>query len=218
MRRQLLTTSVMTVLCLTLGMTMGDDARFTLAMPSVFAHCDTMDGPVVKAAQQALATGDVSHVLIWVQKTDEAAIREAFDKTLTVRKLDPRAGELADMYFFETLVRLHRAGEGAPYEGIMPAGSELEPGIAAADKAVEAGDVDKLVDEAAARVADGIRERFETLMEKKQHAGHSVDAGREYVAEYVTFIHYVEAVFKASAETPRHGEPAGQAPEGGHEH
>jgi len=77
-----------------------------------------MDGPVIKAAKQALETGDVNPVLIWVLKKDETEIRNAFQKTLAVRKLSPEAKELADMYFFETLVRIHRAGEGEPYTGL----------------------------------------------------------------------------------------------------
>src|SRR5512136_371299 len=78
----------------------------------VLAHCDGMDGPVVTAAKKALETGDANPVLIWVQKKDEGEIRKAFQKTLAVRKLSPEAKELGDMYFFETLVRIHRAGEG----------------------------------------------------------------------------------------------------------
>lgn len=86
------------------------------------AHCDGMDGPVVKAARAALETHDPRLVLIWVQKKDEAEVRQAFQSTLAVRDLSPEAKELADRYFFETLVRLHRAGEGAPYTGLKPAG------------------------------------------------------------------------------------------------
>jgi hypothetical protein len=91
------------------------------AMPATAsAHCDSLDGPVVKAAQQALDTRDVSAVLIWVGAGDEAEIRAAFEQTLAVRALDVRARSLADRYFFETVVRLHRAGEGAPYTGLKP--------------------------------------------------------------------------------------------------
>jgi hypothetical protein len=43
-----------------------------------------------------------------------------FTKTLAVRKQSKEAKELADMYFFETLVRIHCAGEGAPYTGLKP--------------------------------------------------------------------------------------------------
>jgi hypothetical protein len=79
-----------------------------------------MDGPVIKAAQKALETGNVNLVLIWVQEKDEAEAKTAFDKALAVRKFVPKAKELADKYFFETLVRIHRAGEGAPYSGLKP--------------------------------------------------------------------------------------------------
>ncbi|MCI0695091.1 DUF6448 family protein [candidate division KSB1 bacterium] len=53
-----------------------------LGAESALAHCDGMDGPVAKAAQKALETGNVNHVLIWVQKKDEAKIRKAFEQTL----------------------------------------------------------------------------------------------------------------------------------------
>jgi hypothetical protein len=105
------------------------------------AHCDTLDGPVVKAAEQALAKNDVNRVLMWVQLRDEAEIRAAFRHALDVRKLGPEARKLADTYFFETLVRVHRAGEGAPYTGLKPAGQDLGPAIPAADRALEAGDL-----------------------------------------------------------------------------
>lgn len=31
-------------------------------------HCDTRDGPVVRAAEEALRKGNVNYVLIWVPK------------------------------------------------------------------------------------------------------------------------------------------------------
>jgi hypothetical protein len=82
-------------------------AALLLAAGSASAHCDGRDGPVVAAAQQALDTGNVNRVLIWVQSADEAEIRQAFGKARAVRKLDPAAKELADSYFFETVVRVH---------------------------------------------------------------------------------------------------------------
>src|SRR5512142_849988 len=76
------------------------------------AHCDTMDGPVVNTARMALEKGDVTSVLKWVRKEDEGEIKVQFQKTLAARKQGKEAKELADKYFFETLIRIHRAGEG----------------------------------------------------------------------------------------------------------
>jgi len=195
------------------------DSLLTLCIPFVFAHCDTMDGPVIQAARKALETKDVTPILIWVQEKDEVEIREAFQKTLAVRKLNPQSQELADMYFFETLVRIHRAGEGAPYTGIKPAGSEVEPAIVAADKALEVGSVDNLVKEISSAVASGIRERFNRVMEKKKHTNESIEAGREYVEAYVEFVHYVERLhLDVSAQAAHHGEPEGIEAEGLHKH
>jgi hypothetical protein len=79
--------------------------------------------------------------LIWVEDKDEAEIRTAFEQTLAVRALSTQARELADR-FFETLVRVHRAGEGEPFTGLKPAGRDLGPAIAAADEAVRVGSVE----------------------------------------------------------------------------
>jgi hypothetical protein len=163
-----------------------------------------MDGPVVKAAMKALETGNVNLVLIWVQKKDEADLKKAFEKTLTVRKLSPQAKELADMYFFETLVRIHRAGEGAPYTGLKPAGRDLGPAIPAVDKAVESGDADALLKLLTGTVQDNIRKHFKHLMEKKKYDKDDVDAGREFVATYVVFVHFAERIYE-SAKNPAHG-------------
>lgn len=171
-----------------------NEKELPLFVPLAFAHCDTLGGPVIMAAQRALETGNIDRVLIWIQKQDEEELRNVFQKTMAVRKLSPEAQELADAHFFETLVRIHRAGEGAPFTGLKPAGTE-EPPIAAADKAVDSGKADGLVGDMPALVAEGIKEHFEKMMEKKNHMEKSVEAGREYVAAYVTFIHYVERLY-----------------------
>ena len=170
----------------------------------VSAHCDTMDGPVVKAAQEALETGNVNLVLIWVQEKDEAQIKEAFNNTIAVRKLSPEAKELADMYFFETLLRVHRAGEGAPYTGLKPAGLDLGPAIPAADEALKTGSPEKLVKLLTDATENGTREEFSKVMEKRNFNANNVSAGREYIEAYVPFIHYVERVYEA-ATAPAEG-------------
>ena len=180
----------------------------TALSKNALAHCDTLDGPVVKAARIALEKGDVTPLLKWVHADDERKIRVAFQKTLAVRTKSAEAKELADMYFFETLVRIHRAGEGAPYTGLKP-GETVDPAVALADKALESGSVDKLADVLTKAMSNGIRERFQHASETQEHADDSVAAGREFVEAYVIFTHYVEglhAIIKGSGG--HHGERA----------
>jgi hypothetical protein len=192
-------------------------AVWMLISQTARAHCDTLDGPVVTTAKMALDKGDVTPVLKWVQKKDEGEIKKAFENTLLVRKLSPQAKGLADMYFFETLVRIHRAAEGAGYTGLKSAGS-VEPPIAAADKALEKGAVNDLIKEVTDVVSAGIRERFNHAVEAKKHADESVEAGRQYVKAYVEFIHYVEELHLA-AVGPAHLTEGGQPqPAVQHEH
>ena len=157
---------------------------------SVSAHCDTVEGPVVATARIALDKGDVTPLLKWVRSKEEKKIRAAFLQTLALRSMGAEAKELADMYFFETLVRIHRAGEGVPYTGLKP-GEAIDPAVALADKALEKGKVDKLVNVLTKAMANGIRERFQHASETRKHADDSVAAGREFVESYVVFTHYL---------------------------
>jgi hypothetical protein len=156
------------------------------------AHCDTLNGPVVAAARLALQKGDVTAVLRWVKPGDEAEIRNAFAQTLAVRKAGPQAKELADRYFFETLVRVHRQGEGEPYTGLKPATTKLDPAVEGADKAIEDGSVDHVIRLVSGDIATGIRRRFTRVVEARRRADQSVEAGREFVEAYVEYVHYVE--------------------------
>lgn len=176
------------------GLTVAMVLALTLALPGLCrAHCDSLDGPVIAEARAALDQSDVTPVLKWVGPEDEAQIRDAFDKAVAVRQLGPEAKNLADDYFFETLVRVHRAGEGAPYTGLKPAGM-IEPAILKADQALAGGSVDELADAIGAHAAEGIRERFARAVEARKHAAENVEAGREYVEAYVTYVHYVEGI------------------------
>jgi Family of unknown function (DUF6448) len=175
-----------------------------------WTHCDTTGGPVIRDAEVALATGDITPVLKWVRADDEAEIREVFAQALQVRTQGETAKALADRLFFETLVRVHRAGEGAPFTGLKPAG-ELEPGIAEADKALETGSVDGLARTLSAAVEEGVRRRFARAVETRHHAGEDVAQGRAFVAAYVDFVHHVERLEAAAA-------PAGEAEQAAHAH
>jgi hypothetical protein len=173
-----------------------------LTSAGVFAHCDSLDGPVVQAARQALLKGDVNLVLPWVQPGHEPEVRQAFQRTVAVRTLNKDAEKLADTWFFETLVRIHRAGEGAPYDGLKAAGTEVGPALLAADQAIDRGDLEALESALTAGVRDGLRQRFVHVREKKRYQPANVNAGREYVAAYVDFIHFAERLDQVLKSVP----------------
>jgi hypothetical protein len=157
-----------------------------------------MDGPVVKAARAALAEGNVNAALIWVSPHDEAELRQAFERTSKVRLLGAQARELADLHFFETLVRLHRAAEGAPYTGLKPAGRDLGPAIPAADAALQSGNLAPLITLLLEPLRTGLLERFQQAVEARHFKSDDLAAGREYVDKYVSFIHYVETLYETA--------------------
>ena len=190
----------------------------TLNATRVDAHCDALDGPVAVEARQALAGGEVSPLLKWVGPEDEAELRAAFQRAQTVRSAGGAAAELADTWFLENLVRLHRAFEGAPYTGLKPAGT-TEPVVAAADKALDEGAIDALAQRLSTHLVTGVRERFSAAAKAREHASHSVEAGRKYVAAYVEYVHYVKGIHSAIAgggsdhhpQQAAHGQPAGHS-------
>jgi hypothetical protein len=179
-------------------------AALLLAAGPATAHCDGEDGPVIKSAREALESGNVNRVLVWVQPTDEAQIKDAFGKTLDTRRLNPAARELADHYFFETLVRVHRAGEGAPYTGIKPAGRDLGPAVVAGDKALQTGAVEPLANLLTEAVHRSVGGQFKEVIAKQNFKVDDVEAGQAYVKAYVDYIHSVERIYKAAAG-PAHG-------------
>lgn len=174
-------------------------AIILVSFSAALAHCDTMDGPVVKAAERALVTRNVNLVLIWVQKADEPEIKRRFQQTLAVRRLNREARELADNYFFETVVRLHRAGEGEPYTGLKPAGTDFGPIVPIADKALEQGSSSALLKLFAANEHSEIQKRFSDAISKRNFNRNDVEAGREYVKAYVSFLHYLEHLSEMKA-------------------
>ena len=85
--------------------------------PGARAHCDTMTGPVVRAARVALERNDVTWLLVWVKEPQEAEVRHAFEKTMAVRRLNAAAQELADRY-----ARYSRPFVGAAFVGVVRVG------------------------------------------------------------------------------------------------
>lgn len=167
------------------------------------AHCDSVDGPVITEAKVALAGGDVTPLLKWVPAADEEQIRTVFDKAVRVRKLGGDAEAFADHQLFATLVQVHRASEGAPFTGIKPAGG-IDPAVMAADAGLVKGNIDELVAKITAKFEKTVRERFDAAAKSRARSDASVREGREFVEDYVRYIHYVEGVHDAVTATNAH--------------
>lgn len=153
-----------------------------------FAHCDTLDGPVIQDAKKAIEAKDITPVLKWVKPNDESTVRSAFQQLITANANNPEAVEHD---FFATLVKIHRDGEGAPFTGLKPAGT-VEPAVAEADKALLNGSSNALVKLITDDIAAGIEQRYEHAATTFKHKDESVAQGREFVEAYVLFTHYVE--------------------------
>lgn len=177
-------------------------ALLGFAHARAFAHCDGLDGPVVRAARSALRKGDVKLALVWVMKGEEAEAREAFGRALSVRGLGRDARELADRYFFETLVRLHRAGEGEPYTGLKPAGRDLGPVIPAVDRAVETGSAEALLKLFAGDARQEVEKLLGEALARKNYNPGDVEAGRAYVHAYVRLMHQAERLHAPGTPNP----------------
>jgi hypothetical protein len=173
-----------------------------LALPSAQAHCDAVDGPVALAALKALETKNVNLILPYAPAAAEPELTAAFEQALLVRGTGPEAKALADRYFMETAVRVHRAGEKAPYAGLKPAGTAFGPVIPAAEQALASGEVDPLLKLLAQEVAHGVTEHFRharatTTATKEPTTKSEVPAARERVSAELEFIGYVEAIYLA---------------------
>lgn len=166
------------------------------------------------AAKKALETKNVKAILPWVPKKAEKELTEAFKKALKVRAQGPEARDLADYWLYETAVRLHREGEGAPYTGLKPAGLDWGPVVPKAEKAIETGDPEEVISLLTGAVEEELHHRFHQAMEHKNYPAENVEAAREFVQAmlgFVLFSHYLYTYIKG-------GRAHGEGAEGGHEH
>lgn len=178
---------------------------FAFTIPKqVSAHCDGLDGPVIKAAQKALETNNANLILVWVQKDDADYILKAFEKTIKLRTISPEAKELADTYFYETLVRVHRAGEGAPYTGLKPAGRDLGPAIPAADVSITSGSAKEVWSLLSNSIHNALHDKFIKVEQLKNYDSKDVEKGREFIRAYVEYIHFVEKVYNVTQAGTEH--------------
>ena len=160
-------------------------------------HCDALDGPVVRAARAAFEHEDVDLALPYVHEEGEAEVRHVFELATKARMQGVEAREVADRYFFETLVRVHRAGEGAPFTGLKPAGLDVGPVIPLAERAIETGDVDQLADFLSTAARDEVVARFAEVVESGAHAGEGMAEARRHVTAMLGLQVWSHKLYKA---------------------
>ncbi|KUI36505.1 hypothetical protein AU195_12780 [Mycobacterium sp. IS-1496] len=167
-------------------------------------HCDSLDGPVVSAAKAALAEADVDLVLPFVPESAEQEVREAFDRTRAAQAEGGHfAHEVADLYFFDTVVRLHRAGEGAPFTGLKPAGLDVGPVIPMAERAIEQRSVDDLHAFLSAELHKELQKRLDRI--DALSAGVTTAERREFVEAFLGLQVYSHHLYKFMQRNPHEG-------------
>jgi len=180
-----------------------------LTPATVQAHCDTAEGPAVRDGRRALETGNVNYALTWIPADGEAELRDVFDRARRVRSLGTEAAELADRLFLETLVRLHRMGEGVGFTGIQPVGAPVDPVALAADEAIARGSNTDLLPMVPPERRAELDRRFQAAVALQDFDVDDVAAGRRYLAAYVDFFMYAEGEGHGheSSESHCHGAP-----------
>jgi len=168
-----------------------------------FAHCDSYDGPVIQDALKALKQNKVELVLKWVEPKYEAEITEKFNQTLRLKGKNKEINKILEESFLETLVRLHREGEGASFTGIKPAGS-MTPLVAMADNSLETKDVNFVIESVNNHLKEVLQEKYHKVMELSKTKDDSVEKGRAYVVAYVEYTHTLEALEHILSEDAHH--------------
>ena len=176
----------------------------TISTKQTFAHCDSYDGPTVKDAYKALETNNVQLVLKWIDKSQEAEIISLFNKTYKLKNGDKEIYEIVEKHFLETLVRLHRETEGAPYTGLKPAGTTKKI-VVMSDKAIESGTIDDLMLKFNKHIEMVIREKYNEVIKLDKVKNESVEKGREYVKAYVEYTHLLEGIHDMIEHGAGHG-------------
>ena len=165
-------------------------------------HCDSLSGPVIKMAKKALETGNVKLILPYVPEESEDEVITAFNKVLPLHNQPNGVKDIADTFFFETVVRLHRAGEGALYTGLKPAGLDEGPIIPIAEKAIETDSVEELKETLTYIIASEVEQRFEHMQYMKQYAEESVEDAREYVESMLGLQVWSHKIYLAATAGP----------------
>ncbi len=172
-------------------------------------HCDTLDGPVVTAARAALDADDVDLALPFVPADGEDEVRAAFERARRARLEGPAAREVADLYFFDVVVRVHRHGEGEPHTGLKPAGLDVGPVIPLAAHAADTGDTAPLLALLTAELGRQVDHRCEHARSLATHADEGVPAARAATSARLGLLvwsHGLHVAMRSDPHASGHGD------------
>lgn len=114
-----------------------------------------------------------------------------------------------DYWFFETVVRLHREWEGAPYTGLKPAGLGVGPVVPRVEKAIDIGNAKELIEFLQHEVKEEIEKRFKDVLIKKDYREDDVDSARKYIQamlDFTLYSHHLHEYIRKSGEHKSQGE------------
>ncbi len=168
------------------------------------AHCDRVNGPVATDAREALQSGQIAPVAIWVGPDEMAELESAFQQSLAAYKMGGDAREIAEQYFMSTTVRLHRMAEGFPFTGLKPA-QPLPEDIALAEQSLETGELQPVTDFLAEEMRTQTDRLFQQVLNEKAEKGESIEAGREWADAYVQYVIFVHDLHKRISSGAPHG-------------
>lgn len=176
----------------------------SLFASSAYAHCDLESGPVAVAAKQALKTDDVGKVLIWVSEEQEKELTATYRQAKAVYAKGGASKTLAEQYFMENSVRLHRLAEGMTYTGLKPV--QAAPlVIRIAERSLETGDLAPTNDLLVGMMNEKVSHYFEQARAAQKQSNGDVASGREAMDAYVRYVTFVEHLHGTIEAGPTHG-------------
>lgn len=171
----------------------------------VLGHCNSREGPVAIDVKKALEKGDFQLIARWISAEDEQELKDKFNKCRKIyqeEKGDKQ--EVAREYLMETTVRLHRAAEGMPFEGLQSVGSfpdDIEKG----EQALEEENIESILNLLIEELQQEAKKWFQEAVEAKQTKNESIPEGRNYTSAYVKYITFVHKIYNEIKSGPPHG-------------
>ena len=145
------------------------------------------NGPVRKAAEMALVTGDADYVLLWVLKESENTLKNLLEKTCCERNSQKYVQNNSPDWYFETVNRLFERSWKTDFSGRDSGGFDENPIVRMVQRAIESGEINELCRIVPQPERDDLMQRFIDLIHKRNYDLHNLAAGRAYVSAFLDF-------------------------------